>query len=70
LAKSLIHPQCLIEGVEKESHCMAKKFAWFSDESDVYHNDSDCNTGNNIEREYMTSGTGGNRLCRECKRLH
>lgn len=51
---------------------MAKKNPWHSTEpeAEVYHKDSDCNTGNNIEKENYESGEGsGNRLCRECKRL-
>ena len=49
---------------------MAKKSPWHSDklESEVYHNNSDCNTGNNIERENYDRGTGGKeRVCAECK---
>jgi len=38
---------------------MAKKSPWHSDESDVFHNNFECNTGNNIERENLCSGTGG-----------
>ncbi len=48
---------------------MAKRSPWHSPLSDVYHNDSNCNTGNNIERENHRSGTGGKRLCTECRRL-
>ena len=47
---------------------MSKKAPWHSDESDVYHNNDDCNTGNNIERENLERGTGDNRLCKECAR--
>jgi len=31
------------------------------------HNNTDCNTGNNIERENIRNGTGGKPLCQECK---
>jgi hypothetical protein len=48
---------------------MPKK-SWHSVKSDVYHNNSDCNTGNNIERENKQPGTGNKRLCDECKRLN
>lgn len=48
---------------------MAKKAAWHSIKQDVYHNDTNCNTGNNIETENLRSGTGGKRLCAECARL-
>ncbi len=37
--------------------------------SPVYHNHSECNTGNNIERENRRSGTGGKILCAECSSL-
>jgi len=50
---------------------MAKAKPWHSDEPEakVYHNNTDCNTGNNIERENEEGGKGGKRLCKECKRL-
>lgn len=43
---------------------------WHSILRDVYHNNTSCNTGNNIEREYLRSGTGNRRLCEECARLN
>lgn len=49
---------------------MAKKAPWHSVKASVYHDDSDCNTGNNIERENLRSGTGGKSKCAECKRLN
>ena len=49
---------------------MSKKLPWNADESDVYHNNTDCNTGNNIEDENLNRGAGGKRLCKECKRFH
>ena len=48
---------------------MAKKAAWNSVKEEIYHNDTNCNTGNNIERENLRQGTGGKRLCKECERL-
>jgi hypothetical protein len=36
-----------------------KTGAWHSILSDVYHDDTECNTGNNIERENRRPGTGG-----------
>jgi hypothetical protein len=36
----------------------------------VYHNDTRCTEGNNIERLYWRSGTGvGRHLCAHCTRL-
>ncbi|GGF62083.1 hypothetical protein SAMN05216376_106183 [Mameliella alba] len=49
---------------------MAKKTPWHSIKSNVYHDDTDCNTGNNIERENLRSGTGGKPKCAECKSLN
>lgn len=35
----------------------------------VYHNNSSCTEGNNIERRYLAQGSGGRRLCEHCYRL-
>jgi|CXWL01.1.fsa_nt_gi hypothetical protein len=35
----------------------------------VYHDQSACTEGNNIERRYLTAGTGGRRQCEHCARL-
>jgi len=35
----------------------------------VYHVCSNCTEGNNIESRYKTQGTGGGRLCKNCKEL-
>lgn len=35
----------------------------------VYHNDTNCNEGNNIERENRRAGTAGRPLCNSCSRL-
>lgn len=44
--------------------------AWHSIKRQVHHNNSNCNTGNNIEAENRRSGTGGKPLCEECKDLN
>jgi len=48
---------------------MTKKAAWHSSKLgiDVYHNNDKCTEGNNIEKRYWTAGTGGKRLCKNCK---
>lgn len=46
-----------------------QKSPWHSVKEDVYHDNTECNTGNNIETENYRSGTGGHRLCKECARL-
>jgi len=48
---------------------MAKKSPWHSVKASVHHNDTNCNTGNNIESENIRQGTGGKPLCQECKNL-
>lgn len=46
-----------------------KTSPWHSIKSNFHHNNTDCNTGNNIEVENRRPGTGGKPLCTECKRL-
>jgi hypothetical protein len=43
---------------------------WHSVNSEVYHNNPDCQTGNSIEPENVRQGTGGKQLCEECRRLN
>jgi hypothetical protein len=45
------------------------KQPWHSPDSDVYHNNPNCQTGNSIEAENVRQGTGNKRLCGECERL-
>jgi hypothetical protein len=35
----------------------------------VYHDNSNCTEGNNIERQYLRSGTAGRPRCEHCNRL-
>ncbi|MBY0275361.1 hypothetical protein K2Z84_08470 [Candidatus Binatia bacterium] len=35
----------------------------------VYHDDTACTEGNNIESYYKRQGTGGRRKCEHCQRL-
>lgn len=35
----------------------------------VHHDESKCTTGNNIEKQYRKSGTGGLPKCAECRRI-
>ena len=48
---------------------MAQKSAWHSVKQTVHHVCTNCNTGNNIEKENLRSGTGGKRRCDECAGL-
>ena len=43
---------------------------WHSIHSDVYHNNTRCNTGHNIDPQHFRQGTGGKPLCNECARLN
>ncbi len=43
---------------------------WHSVNSDIYHDNPNCQTGSNIEPENLRPRTGGNRLCEECARLN
>jgi len=57
----------------REVKNMPKKPPWYSvKESDkkVHHNNTNCNAGNNIEKENIRQGTGGRLLCEECKKLN
>jgi hypothetical protein len=49
---------------------MPKTSPWHSIKQQVYHNNTNCNTGNNIEVENRRSGTGRKRLCSECAKLN
>ncbi|BAN00347.1 hypothetical protein YM304_00330 [Ilumatobacter coccineus YM16-304] len=46
-----------------------KTAPWHSIKSTVHHDNTSCNTGNNIESENKRSGTGGKPKCSECKSL-
>ena len=51
---------------------MTKTSPWYSIEpgTQVYHNNTKCTEGNNIERKNIRQGTGGHRLCAKCARLN
>jgi MIP family channel proteins len=42
---------------------------WHSVNSDIYHDNPECQTGGMIDPENIRPGTGGKRLCEECARL-
>lgn len=43
---------------------------WHSAGADVCHNNAQCTTGNNIERENLRPGQGDRPLCQECQKLN
>jgi hypothetical protein len=48
---------------------MPKTSPWYSILSSVHHDNTNCNTGNNIEVENRREGTGSKPLCSECSDL-
>jgi len=49
---------------------MAKTSPWYSSKTKkVYHDNTSCTEGNNIESKYRKQGTGGLPKCSHCKRL-
>lgn len=48
---------------------MTKTSPWHAKDSDVYHDNTKCTEGNNIEPRNKLSGTGGKRKCDHCQRL-
>jgi len=43
---------------------------WYSVNSEVYHNNPNCQTGNSMDPGNVRQGTGGKLLCGECERLN
>ena len=48
---------------------MTRTAPWHATGSDVYHDNTGCAEGNNIERKNRHAGTGGKRKCQNCQRL-
>ncbi len=48
---------------------MAKVAPFHAVNSNVYHDNSKCTEGNNIESGNKRQGTGGKKKCEHCKRL-
>jgi hypothetical protein len=44
-----------------------RKSPWHSIKQTVHHVCTNCNTGNNIEKENYREGTGNKPLCKECQ---
>jgi len=59
-------------GLTLEPTTMAKTSPWHSSRNSdrkVYHDNTSCTEGNNIETRYRTAGTGGRPRCEHCNRL-
>nr|WP_306267660.1 hypothetical protein [Pararhizobium sp. IMCC3301] len=63
------HRDSVSAAITKGLIIMAKKSPWHSTKQQVHHNNTECNTGNNIEKENLRQGAGGKPLCKECARL-
>ena len=48
---------------------MSQTSPWHSVKQSVYHDNTKCTEGNNIEPENKRSGTGGKPKCQHCVRL-
>jgi hypothetical protein len=66
--RRLLYPAWMLE---RMARCAAPYLGgtWHAIESDVYHDNPRCTTGNNIEPANVRAGTGGRRRCEECSRL-
>ena len=58
----------LIKIIKNEENTM-KVAPWHAEGSAVYHDNSRCTEGNNIEARNKKAGTGGKRKCSRCKEL-
>jgi hypothetical protein len=56
--------------VRETTGLLSGKGPWHSVNSQVYHNNPNCQTGNSIEPENLREGTGDKPLCGECERLN
>ena len=55
---------------ETTTGALSGKGPWHSVNSEVYHNNPNCQTGNSIAPENVQQGTGNKPLCGECERLN
>ncbi len=60
----------LLRGAPAPRKQTVEKAAWHSVKQSVYHNNSGCNTGHNIDPEHLRQGTGSRPLCNECNSLN
>ncbi len=55
-----------------EKEVVMKTTPWHSSrvyDRNVYHDETLCTEGNNIEPKYRVSGTGGRPKCEHCRRI-
>ena len=64
------HGGIMVGGVDRRGTSMPYKSPWHSSKQNVHHNNSNCNTGKNIDQENIRYGTGYKPLCKECADLN
>jgi len=73
VAEGCVRPEIgRLIGLDEGDTTMAKVAAFHSKrpgDKRVYHDNSSCTEGNNIEPQNKVSGTGGLPYCDHCKRL-
>ncbi len=58
------------DGLRESTGALGGGGPWHSPNSDVYHNNPSCQTGNSIAPENVQRGTSDKSLCGECERLN
>ncbi len=56
--------------LRKTTGALRDEESWHSVNSDVYHNNPNCQAGNSIDPDNVQQGTGDKPLCGECERLN
>ena len=58
------------DGLRETTSGLRGERPWHSANSEVYHNNPSCQTGNSIAPENVRQGTGDKSLCGECEKLN
>jgi hypothetical protein len=58
------------DGLRETTGALGGGGPWRAADSEVYHNNPNCQTGNSIAPENVWQGTGDKPLCGECERLN
>src|SRR5215216_4835974 len=64
----------IVEGIQntvrQTTDALKGEGPWYSANSEVYHNNPNCQTGHSMGPENVRQGTGGKPLCGECEQLN
>jgi hypothetical protein len=58
------------DGLRETTGALGGRGPWRAADSDVYHNNPNCQTGTSIAPENVRQGSGDKPLCEECERLN